>query len=693
MNLRLRSVLRVVAIAAFALSTACGGCSDDVGQAESGRIQVSPNPIGFSQIDVGSTGEVFVSVSNTDSAELTVFEMTLEPREGGSTQGLELVGAPEGEYKLAGGDVISFSVAYTPEVGQPVPEAKLVFRTSDASFTVDDPLEIPIDALANSPRIDVIPRVVRFTRQAPGARDVQTATVRNSGSAPLVIYEQPGYSGGQDFRVPPLEADYPIELLPYDDEAALQDPAAYELAIDVEYAPLGDGEDTGQLLIVSNDPSGLPDEASADDRTTTVVDIQASFNSPCIAVDKTTRDFGQVPLGSTGRDVVQISNCGEQTLEVSAIVIQQNSDDDEFELDLGQFDQNSDGAVDRAIEIQPGQDERFVIEYVPEQEGLDRGRVFITSNDPLQEVLELELIARGSEGECPVADGGAFIRGVTATPQQTLAASPLQYVVLDGTDSFDPDGAVVEYQWSILEKPSGASSTLGPTQSDPTDVDQSRREYRLLVAGEYRFQLEVIDNEGFYSCEPREIVVRAIPNERVLVELTWTNPEDPDEADQQGSDVDLHLAKMGPGEWFTSPYDVYFRNPNNSGGGVGLWNPESPSLDIDDRDGGGPENIQMDDPANCEWYAVGVHYYRQIFGTAYVTVRIYIDAQLVYENINKPLSRTGQFWDVARIHWDTGRVYDYDQVYEAPPLMQAPVVTPGMTSSGLCSNQNLYPVN
>lgn len=690
---RLSFFIRTFLFASLAVVTACGGCEDDVTDVSSGSILVTPNPIAFSEVDIGDTGEIFVVVSNNEPAPLTVFEMRLEPREGGTIDGLSLEGAPEGEYVVESTEPVSFSVQYTPTAGQDPPAANLVFVSSDPRFTTDEPLTVPVDALGNSPRIDVTPNVVRFTRQAPGSRDTQEAVVRNFGSAPLVIYETPGYSGGEDFRVQEITGEFPRELLPYDPEAASDDPESYELTVQVEYAPAGNGEDTGQLLVYSNDPSGQREEGGEDDRTLTIVDIQASFESPCISVDRTSRDFGQVPLGSQGTDVVQIQNCGEQTLEVSDIVIQENSADDEFALDLGGLDQNGDGELDRTLEIRPGEDEEFLIRYTPAQEGIDTGRVFITSNDPLQEVLELDLLARGSEGECPIADAGAYIRGVTATPRQTLSAAPLQYIVLDGTESFDPDGAVVEYEWSILESPDGASTNLGPTQSDPTDVDQSRREYRLLTAGEYRFQLEVRDNEGFFSCESAEVVVRAIPNERVLVELTWTNPEDPDETDNQGSDVDLHLTKMGPGQWFTAPYDIYFRNPNNSGGGIGIWNPESPSLDIDDRDGGGPENIQMDDPSNCEWYAIGVHYYRQIFGTAYVTIRVYIDAQLVYENINKPLSRTGQFWDVARIHWDSGRVYDYDQVYEAPPAMQEPVVTPGMTNSGLCSNQNLYPVN
>ncbi|MFB6373528.1 MAG: hypothetical protein ABEN55_10530, partial [Bradymonadaceae bacterium] len=219
----------------------------------------------------------------------------------------------------------------------------------------------------------------------------------------------------------------------------------------------------------------------------------------------------------------------------------------------------------------------------------------------------------------------------------------------------------------------------------------AKKEFRLVTAGTYEIGLTVKDNDGFSSCEEAVAQITAIPNEKIHVELTWTNPEDPDENDDNGSDVDVHMVKMGPGKWFQSPYDIYFRNPNNGGdGGSGIWNPENPSLDIDDTEGRGPENIQMDDPANCQWYAVGVHYYEQKFGTAYATIRIYVNEKLVFEKLNQPLQNTGEFWDVARIHWSSGRVYGVDELYTIAPSGQEPAVTNSMKSSDLCTEKSLY---
>lgn len=80
----------------------------------------------------------------------------------------------------------------------------------------------------------------------------------------------------------------------------------------------------------------------------------------------------------------------------------------------------------------------------------------------------------------------------------------------------------------------------------------------------------------------------------VVIELTWHNPDDPDESDDVGADVDLHLVKMGPGKWFDTVWDIYFRNPNNRNEPGDLWGEEDPRLSLDDSNGAGPERIVME---------------------------------------------------------------------------------------------------
>ena len=131
----------------------------------------------------------------------------------------------------------------------------------------------------------------------------------------------------------------------------------------------------------------------------------------------------------------------------------------------------------------------------------------------------------------------------------------------------------------------------------------------------------------------------------------WNTPGDPNETDigaGRGSDVDLHFVHPN-GIWNRSPWDCYWQNKNPNWGDTAI--PEDdPSLDIDDTDGAGPENINLNNPESVT-YRVGVFYFSDHgYGPANVTVRIYLDGVERFAN-TFPGLEDRQFWDVARITW------------------------------------------
>lgn len=674
-----------------AMGFVVGACSDSDGDGSistktSGRLLVQPSNISFSQIELGEIQTKDITVTNVHPTEsLTLYEVGLKARDGGSADALKLIDKPGEELELSANQSLVFQVEY--QASGNVNRAKIEFVSSDPDYSREAPFSLDVDTQANRPEIAFSPQSVRFP---PVGRAMdQSLVIRNYGSAPLIIYGV-GYSGEPEFSIDAIEQGE-IALEPYQASLAAVNPGLYELEVTVHYRPSGaEGGGVGKIRIESNDTQeGIVE----DGRGVQVVDVQANAVSPCILVDGTTRNFGPVPIGDVRPQTVLVTNCGSEPLVISNIVITQNSAEDEFSLDLGAWALEQDGSLAETVTLAPGGDETFLIDYGPRDTGSDTGTLVIESNDPAQAELELALVGRGSDGVCPVANLEAKVRGASSAPRPTISATPLDYIVLDASSSEDPDGQIVSYEWTTLEQPDGTVAQLGPTAEDTNNTNPAKREFRALLTGTYKFGLEVVDNEGFHSCNQAVATIVAVPNEKIHIELTWHNPEDPDEADSNGSDLDIHLAKMGPGKWFTSPYDVYFRNPNTSGGGI--WNPESPSLDIDDTDGMGPENITFDDPVNCEWYAVGVHYYREAFGTAYATIRVYINEELVFEAINKPIARGNQFWDVARIHWNQGEVpgfhvYEVDEVIPAKPADQAPMVSDRMVDSGLCTASGLY---
>ena len=566
----------------------------------------------------------------------------------------------------------------------------MVVDSSDPQYQANG-LAVPVNTQGNDPEFQADPSVVRFQRMQSGSGQstTQTLQITNRGDGPLRIEEEPIYSGGDDFVVEPIGRDFPVELEPYSGPAAQESPETYFLEVDITYRPLGEGQDTGSLQFLTNEV-----EPGSSDTMSREVDITADAESACIEVDSRNRNFGQVPIGETSSEAVTVTNCGSQDLEIDSVILEEEiADDEAYQLDLGNWDLSGDGNIDNTISLGPGQSDTFVIDFAPYEEGTRRGEVLIFSNDPLQPELSLSLTARGADGTCPVPVGQASILGTPTQPSSAITATPLDRIVLDGGESFDEDGEVVEWTWEVLSDPPGTTAQLEPASDDPQDQNPAVREVDVLTAGEYEFGLTVEDDAGFRSCDQAVVTVTVIPDEQIHIELTWTNPADPDESDDFGSDLDLHLVKMGPGTWFDDIYSIYYLNQETSG----EWGSEDPTLDIDITDGQGPENITMSNPEPCGWYAVGVHYFEEVHGTAYATVRIYINGNMVYERLHYPLESSNEFWDVARIHWNDpaqdGPEYTVSEVenfYPAAPEGSAPVVHSGMNASGLCTSENLY---
>ena len=265
----------------------------------------------------------------------------------------------------------------------------------------------------------------------------------------------------------------------------------------------------------------------------------------------------------------------------------------------------------------------------------DNGTFTIASNDPDEPEVTVTLLGNGGgDFEYPIAviDGPA-------------APAPPTTVLLDGSDSYDPNGyALVDYAWTLTDAPDGSSTVLEDTIGDSAELF-------FDIAGEYEVQLKVTNEYGVASA-PAKYRVDAIPVDDIHVELLW---------DTANADLDLHMLNGTDAEFFVEPDDVCYCNSHPNWGDSS--NPDDdPRLDLDDLSGYGPENINILHPAANE-YPVRVHYFDDNGdGAVTATVRYYIHGELELET-SKVLQRD-EVWSAGIVRWPDGVIVDEGDTVE-----------------------------
>lgn len=195
---------------------------------------------------------------------------------------------------------------------------------------------------------------------------------------------------------------------------------------------------------------------------------------------------------------------------------------------------------------------------------------------------------------------------VVGTPSPpTLDCPDVETRPLTRTDvgcNVEDDGEIVSWTWSLVDTPmgSGAGQPNGDTQDARFTPD---------IAGEYVLEVIAVDDQGF---EVREtILVSAIATEGLRVEVTW---------DSSG-DMDTHLLAPTARMWGDNNLDCYYANciHERRNWGSAASAEDDPSLDLDNTTAFGPENTNIETPADGT-YRVGVHAFS---GTSNVTVNVY----------------------------------------------------------------------
>jgi hypothetical protein len=649
---------------------ACDDGSNQLAISKSPLINYNPSSFNFSLAPIGTKITSFVKVENLGAGLLRMraFRINSESNEfslsvAQSNESDAMLTALPDEIQLATNESTYIALSYERQ-NEGNDEGTVTFATNDAN---QQTITLPIITGLNGPQLRVDPNNIVFDSVEAGQSATQTVTLSNTSVETLVIYDLK-INGSTDFTVSMDGAIIDTHPL----ATPIEIPSDAPKQITITYQPLTSGPDLGELAVTSND-GAFPNYA---------VPITANGAQPCIQVTPDFVDFGSGLLTldrnmpTVNKKVVLIESCGNIGLQIHKIEIQ----GDEFGLTMP-IEEIMPGVIANLPAVaSDGVFPNTSVElgFWPLVENIYSGKMLIYSNasaDP----LSVDLIGRGVENACPVP----------ISSQESYDVQPLDIITLDGSTSVDQGGQVVRWVWEVVERPNGSVSQIverltsiqDPAGGGDVDDDQTPTAIFFVdLAGRYTLQLKVYDNLGQESCDPKAVAtvsIDAIPKKDLHIQLVWSTPEDPDETDRAGTDVDLHFKHQNAeNRWASSAqeWDCYFNNKTPDWGRLGDIL-DNPSLDIDDTNGAGPENVNLNEPEEGVTYEIGAIYYRaeSSFGSdmatpglehlSYVTVRVYVKGELLGEFTDKELQHLNDLWSVTKIEW-------------CADISRCPVITP-----------------
>jgi len=389
--------------------------------------------------------------------------------------------------------------------------------------------------------------------------------------------------------------------------------AGDSLSVSVAFLPGTYLNYSANLLITSND-----EETPTWSVPLSGIGVYAPL--PDIVLDPLTLDFGVVEQDDSVLEFVNLTNAGEESLH------------------LGSVGQSGSGAFTLTTDpsnsvVGPGSTVPVIITYSPTSSGGDDGWVAFPSDDPDEPEVELLLIG----------NGGADIEYPVAVVDCPGEVNPPVFTQIGGEDSYDPEGfEPLTYDWVLTQRPGGSVTELTSFAGENTGL-------YVDAAGDYQVKLTVTNTIGT-SGAPVSCDIVGVPADALHVELSW---------DTAHADLDLHLMEEG-GTFYESPGDCNWCNKAPKWGQTGTS--DDPRLDLDDRAGFGPENINILEPADGQ-YTVKVHYFDDHDDDSVVaTVRIYLNQSATPSFTDSQLLERNEVWEPARINWPSATVAPIDTV-------------------------------
>ena len=605
---------RAAYVAAFCLFW---GCNDQSGlkKVTTGSLEIT-GEFRFSKTQSGRTQTRTVTISNPGKESVILARFDHETSAGlkvswrllgpdGKVVDREGRGLPPA-LELDSGDRLRLSVTFKSD-GPHAPRGRVIFQTN-SGLDSQRKISLPIHGMNTVGELHASHNPIHFGRVVAGDFDTRTLTLTNFGTH-TIRFDKLTVHGSNAFSIEVRGRDplrFPEVLRDPDGDGTPGLTPDGQFDITVRFSPQDQRGETGELHISST--AHIPKK---------VIALVGNAAAPCVHVTPTSIRFPPTAAGAERIAMVRIESCGTEAVTIKNVSLVAGTE--AYRLENAPAEPLTlPGTADGTF-ASPGID--LLVAFKPGETRAYTGLVRILTSDPERPEVDIELQGPGVDNRCP-------------TPRilaEDSVVRPLEVITLDGSASTDPDGPQgrpVRYEWVIVDRPAG--STTQPVErlydsnrpGDGGDVDAPETPQAQLfidLAGEYTVELRVTDHFGARApstlcpAEPAQVRIKAVPDEMLHIELTWDTPSDRDQTDDEGTDIDLHLLHPEAQGWAQSDgLDCHYQNQSPDWGRRGDPR-DDPTLDIDDVNGAGPENINLKQPEllgrSRPGYRVGAHYY------------------------------------------------------------------------------------
>lgn len=430
-------------------------------------------------------------------------------------------------------------------------------------------------------------------------------------------------------------------------------PSGFAVPIYLTYYALDQNPDSGKLLLLSNDPA----------HSSVEVPLTSSVKSePLVIVQPEILQFpGATAVGESAVRRVTFENIGRVPTSIQSLTLQSGGNG-AFTLDA--FSDTDGPLTNQSPWSLPVGGKLFVDirltmpATTPGNDTLTAVWAYTSGSRTLTVQLEVS-----DASICAIPDAG---------PDQTVR--PLDTVNLDGSASRDPNAtSVLAYKWSWVEKPENASRAVLLDEADNNIEDtwttSATPHFFAIQAGTYKIRLTLQDiDKDCTEARSDDVIINVVPDETIHLQLNWSKP---------GNDHDLHLISPGGhhsrqcGQVKNGTDCCWSNCATNMGtnkncpargcpgpleapdwGAAGSRD-DDPTLDIDDREGKGPENINLSLPVVGD-YQVTVENYNGLDSVA-ITVKVYLFGSLAQTfRYGPPFTDNrlpaGYHWNVCKLH-------------------------------------------